>query len=185
MMYTTRKKFRLVCGCPLRNQNLLPFNIIFCKSSEESNVAYNVALCHNYSTSFKNNLMYKGTCFNSSCILNDKRILLCLLSYFFQVDLAAGMYYPLFKDWYDVFGWDQLKIVRLEDYTKDSVNVTNDIFKFLGLRKYGHESFTFKRSSRKYLTTSQYIHVCKQSSRTIQAVHEIELKSLTFLKIPK
>ncbi len=55
---------------------------------------------------------------------------------FTQVDLVGGMYYPMFKDWYDVLGWKQLKIVRLEKYQLNTTAVTSDIFKFLELRKY-------------------------------------------------
>lgn len=45
------------------------------------------------------------------------------------------MYYPFVKDWIDVFGRQQVKVIRYEDYLNSPSEIISDVCSFLGIRK--------------------------------------------------
>ena len=47
--------------------------------------------------------------------------------------IRASLYYVYVRDWLDVFPRDQVHIVHAEEYYKDRVHFTKDLFRFLGL----------------------------------------------------
>ena len=55
-----------------------------------------------------------------------------LIDYFVN-HMQMGFYGVTLKLWFQVFPMKQFKIIRLEDYSVDTVNVLNGVFDFLGL----------------------------------------------------
>ena len=54
------------------------------------------------------------------------------------------MYYPFIQDWINVFGKDQVKVIRYEDYVGNPSEVINDVCSFLQLREYGKKVFCLR-----------------------------------------
>lgn len=55
--------------------------------------------------------------------------------YSLQVALAEGMYALYIKDWFEVYPREQLKIIKMEEYSKSKTHILQDTVHFIGLGK--------------------------------------------------
>ena len=46
------------------------------------------------------------------------------------------MYVEFYKEWAQVFGADNVLVLKSEEYYKDRLNILNQIFTFIGLSKH-------------------------------------------------
>jgi N-acetylgalactosamine 4-sulfate 6-O-sulfotransferase len=53
-----------------------------------------------------------------------------------KVRLRIGMYYPFIEDYLKVFGKEQVKVIRYEDYISSTSEIINEVCAFLGLMPY-------------------------------------------------
>ena len=50
--------------------------------------------------------------------------------------MRLGLYSEYLEDWFSVFQWEQILVVRMEDYSQDRLQVLNKVYRHLNIGKW-------------------------------------------------